>query len=67
MAALDIVRARSQFELEALVVTRAAEKEQLEKNGILPLLAPLAASFFCNFRHVRQVWWRKRVGVEPKL
>jgi hypothetical protein len=27
------------------------------------LLLPFAASFFYNFRHVRQIW-RKRVGVE---
>jgi hypothetical protein len=27
------------------------------------LLLPFAASFFCNFRQIREIW-RKRVGVE---
>src|ERR1700682_5915369 len=34
--------------------------------GILPLMPPIAASFFCNFRHVKKLW-RKRVGVEPTI
>ena len=28
-----------------------------------PLLLPFAASFFCNFRQIREIW-RKRLGVE---
>ena len=46
-------------------VTRAAEN-CLQKPDAYPLMPPFAASFFCNFRQIREIW-RKRVGVEPKL
>jgi hypothetical protein len=29
-------------------------------------MPPFAASFFCNIRHIKQIW-RKRVGVEPTI
>jgi len=40
-------------------VARAAEEADSKGRT----LAFNAASFFCNFRHVKQIW-RKRVGVE---
>jgi hypothetical protein len=30
------------------------------------LLLPFAASFFCNFLHIKKLW-RRRVGVEPTI
>jgi len=44
------------------VVTRAAENCS-QKPDAYPLMPPFAASFFCNYRHMKKLW-RKRVGVE---
>jgi hypothetical protein len=36
------------------------------ETGLFALMPPFAASFFCNCRHLNQIW-RKRVGVESNV